>query len=88
MSNTINIESFKDKLDKVHGWPSLYMFKFIVPRGKEEEVFALFPNHELTTKKSSNGNYVSVTAQVMMRSSDDIIDKYHEAHKIEGVLAL
>lgn len=84
----VDIESFKQKLDSQHGWPSLYMFKFIVPSGQEEEVFALFPKNQLTTKASSKGNYVSVTAQVMMRSSEDVIAKYQEAHKIEGVLAL
>ncbi len=88
MAKTVNLESFKNKLDKVHEWPSLYMFKFIVPSGKEQEVFALFPNNELTTKTSSHGNYVSVTAKVMMRSSEHVMEKYQEAHKIEGVLAL
>lgn len=84
----LDIEAFKQKLDQQHDWPSLYMFKFIVPTGKENEVFALFPKNDLTTKKSRKGNYTSVTAQVMMRSSEDVVDKYIEAHRIEGVLAL
>ncbi len=84
----VNVESFRKKLDSLHAWPSLYMFKFIVPSGKEEEVYALFPNNELKTKKSSKGNYVSVTAQVMMPSSEHVVRKYREAYKIEGVLAL
>lgn len=84
----VDIESFKQKLDQQHDWPSLYMFKFIVPTGKEEEVFALFPKNDLTTKKSRKGNYTSVTAQVMMRSSEDVVEKYKAAHQIEGVMAL
>ncbi len=88
MLHKVDIESFKQKLDSQHGWPSLYMFKFIVPNGKEDEVFALFPKNQLTTKASSKGTYVSVTARVMMRSSEDIIAKYQEANKIEGILAL
>lgn len=84
----VDIESFKQKLDEQHGWPSLYMFKFIVPSGREKEVFALFPKNQLTTKTSRKGKYVSVTAQVMMRSSEDVVAKYQEAHKIKGVLAL
>lgn len=88
MSKTIDLEAFKEKLDGTHKWPSLYMFKFIVPRGKEEEVFALFPKNDLSTKESSKGNYISVTAKVMMGSSDAVMEKYHEANKIEGVLAL
>jgi putative lipoic acid-binding regulatory protein len=88
MAKTIDLESFKQKLDGAHKWPSLYMFKFIVPSGKENEVFALFPKNKLTTKESSKGNYVSVTAKVMMNSSDAVMEKYQEANKIEGVLAL
>ncbi|MDF9800362.1 putative lipoic acid-binding regulatory protein [Catalinimonas alkaloidigena] len=88
MARTVDFEAFKQKLDGTHKWPSLYMFKFIVPRGKEDEVFALFPKNKLTTKESSNGNYVSVTAKVMMGSSDAVMEKYVEADKIDGVLAL
>ncbi|MEM6843022.1 MAG: DUF493 family protein [Bacteroidota bacterium] len=84
----LDIEAFKQKLDQQHDWPSLYMFKFIVPTGKEDEVFALFPKNNLTTKQSSKGSYTSVTAKIMMRSSEDVIEKYKEAHQIEGVLAL
>ena len=84
----MNYQSFKSKLDHLHQWPSLYMFKFIVPVRRQEEVFALFPKHELKTKASKNGNYVSVTAQAMMRSSDDVIKIYEEAHAIEGLVAL
>lgn len=84
----LDIEEFKQKLDQQHDWPSLYMFKFIVPTGKEDEVFALFPKNNLTTKQSSKGKYTSVTAQIMMRSSEDVIEKYKEANQIEGVLAL
>ena len=84
----MNYQSFKAKLDRQHQWPSLYMFKFIVPVQQQKEVFALFPMHELKTKASKNGKYVSVTAQAMMRSSDDVIKIYEEAHGIEGLVAL
>ena len=88
MLPTVNIESLKKKLDTVHEWPSLYMFKFIVPEEKKEEVYALFPKNELRHRASSQGNYISVTAKVMMRSSEDVVAKYQEAHQIEGMLAL
>ena len=88
MSKTIDLEAFKEKLDGAHKWPSLYMFKFIVPQGKEDEVFALFPKNNLTTRASSKGKYISVTAKVMMGSSEAVLEKYKEANKIEGVFAL
>jgi hypothetical protein len=82
------LNSFQEKLDKHHAWPSLYIFKFIVPAGKEEEVIALFPKHNVTQKASKNGNYISLTVQMMMPSSDAIIEVYVKASVIEGLIAL
>lgn len=83
-----SINSFKEKLDNEYQWPSLYSFKFIVPKGKEDEVKVIFHQHEVKEKASSKGNYISVTAKVMAQSSDTIIDYYIKASKIEGVIAL
>lgn len=82
------IASFKEKLDKHYSWPALYVFKFIVPTGKEDDVKQLFHMHEPTEKTSKNGNYTSVTFQMMMPSSDAIINVYVAASKIEGLIAL
>jgi len=81
-------EEFKEKLDEVHDFPTIYMFKFIVTEDKTNEVQALFPKHELELKPSSKGKYVSVTAKVMMPSSDRVIEIYKEAAEIKGVIAL
>ena len=83
-----NYKAFKDKLEEGYSWPSLYMFKFIVPKGKEEEVAKMFPKNEVKSRESAQGNYVSVTVQLMCSSSDEIIEIYKEAHKIEGLIAL
>lgn len=82
------IISFREKLDQHHAWPSLYIFKFIVPSGKENQVKALFPMHTTTERASKNGNYTSVTVQMMMQSSDAVIDIYKKAAAIEGLIAL
>lgn len=88
MKNDGRKAEFKEKLDQQHSWPSLYMFKFIVPREKEHQIQTLFPYNELSTKESAGGKYVSVTAKVMMGSSDDVIRIYEEAYKVEGVISL
>ena len=80
--------SFREKLEENHQWPSLYMFKFIVTKGREEEVKKLFPKNVLEIKPSSGGKYVSVTAKVMMASTEHVINIYKEANKIEGLIAL
>lgn len=82
------INSFREKLDQHYAWPSLYIYKFIVPKGKEEEVKKLFPLHAATEKQSKQGNYTSITIQAMMHSSDAVIDMYVQASQIEGIVAL
>jgi putative lipoic acid-binding regulatory protein len=82
------MSSFREKLDQHYAWPSLYIFKFIVPRGKEAEVKSLFPLHQTTEKLSKQGNYTSITVQMMMNSSDAVVDIYEQASMIEGLIAL
>jgi hypothetical protein len=82
------INSFREKLDKHHAWPDLYIFKFIVPAGQAERVKKLFPLNTATEKVSSEGNYVSVTIQAMMHSSDAVVELYIKAAEIEGIVAL
>jgi len=81
-------EDFKGKLESTLNFPALYMFKFIVEEEKQDEVKKLFPGHDVKSKASSKGKYVSITAQVMMPSSDSIVEIYLEASKIEGIIAL
>jgi uncharacterized protein len=82
------INGFREKLDQHYAWPSLYVFKFIVPTGKEDQVKKLFPQHTTTEKLSKQGNYISVTIQMMMPSSDAVIGIYEQASAIEGLIAL
>jgi uncharacterized protein len=82
------INGFREKLDQHYTWPSLYIFKFVVPKGKEEDLKQLFPLHTPTEKASKQGNYTSITMQMMMPSSDAVIDVYVKASQIEGIVAL
>ena len=88
MNKSFDITSFKEKLDAETAFPTLYMFKFIVNSGKEDEVAALLPNNEMVLKTSSKGKYVSATIKAMMPSSDAIIEIYRKASLIEGVISL
>lgn len=81
-------DNFRIKLEQHYSWPSLYMFKFIVPSGKEEELKKLFPNHTFTEKNSAQGKYTSLTMQIMASSSDAVIEVYQKAAVVEGLIAL
>jgi putative lipoic acid-binding regulatory protein len=80
--------SFREKLNEHYAWPSLYIFKFIVPTGKEQQVKELFPKHDTTERASKQGKYTSITVQMMMPSSDAVIEIYQKASIIEGLIAL
>jgi len=81
--------SFREKLDKHYAWPSLYVFKFIVPAAKEEQLRQLFPLHHATHEKTSEkGKYRSLTYQMMMPSGESVIEVYKKASVIEGIVAL
>lgn len=82
------LESFREKLDQHYAWPSLYMFKFIVPKGKEDELKSFFPAHEVAERSSAKGNYTSLTIQMMCPSSESVINVYQRVSNIEGIIAL
>ena len=82
------INTFRERLDKHYAWPSLYVFKFIVPKGKEDAVKNLFPLHDTSERASKQGNYTSITIQMMMPSSEAVIEIYERASVIEGLIAL
>jgi uncharacterized protein len=83
------LDSFREKLDKFYAWPSLYTFKFIVPTDKKDDLRQLFPLHTTSTEKSSEkGKYVSLTYEMMMPSSESVIEVYKRVEKIEGIVAL
>lgn len=82
------LKSFREKLDQHYAWPSLYIFKFIVPSGQEDAVKRLFPKHVASEKQSTRGRYTSVTVQMMMPSSEAVVSVYEQAAAIEGIIAL
>lgn len=83
-----------DKLEKQleqEEWPQVYFFKFIVPNTSEHiaQVFALFEEEaNITSQTSRNGKYTSISAKVLMLDAASVIEKYKEASKINGLIAL
>ena len=67
------------------------MFKFIVPNEPEKvaKVSALFNDTALVSMHPSRkGNYISISAKELMLDVNSIIQKYQEASKINGLIAL
>jgi uncharacterized protein len=81
-------QNFKEKLENQHKFPTEYLFKFIVPRHREDEMYSIFSKDVFQKKLSKAGNYVSFTARVMMKSSDEVMEIYEKAYKIKGIISL
>ncbi|MEZ4699927.1 MAG: DUF493 family protein [Rhodothermales bacterium] len=82
-------DRFQALLDEKEEWPGEYLFKFIVPSAGVDDVRALFgEGHPVELRASRKGNYVSVTTRLSVSSSDEVIDVYTRAARIENIILL
>lgn len=81
----------RQHLDEVHTWPSMFMYKFVLPNDEKRvaELKQIFgESAEFSAKLSRKGNYTSITVKEMMLNADSIFDRYTAASKIEGIISL
>ena len=97
MSSPENQEEFynklKEQLNDTATWPSIYMYKFILPAKPDQSVQLLniFDNlgAVINSKKSKTGKYTSYSIKVKLANPDKVIEKYKEVAKdIKGVISL
>lgn len=83
---------FKEELNKVHAFPTPYLFKYVVPADQSiiAQLHAIFEDVKLSvsTRDSKNGNYTSVTIKAEMNDADHVISYYKRVSEIKGVVAL
>jgi len=81
----------RERLDQVHEWPSVYMYKFICEpdQARIDRITALFPPEvEILRRYSAGGKYVSFTVREVMMSADEVVQRYVIASDIEGLIVL
>ena len=85
-------DRLKVELDNSNTWPAIYLFKFIVPTDddKIQRVESAFDcmGAVINTKKSKTGKFTSISIDVTMKDSQEIVDKYLEVSTIEGIVSL
>lgn len=84
------LEKLKIQLE-LQEWPDVYLFKFIVPNDSHKValVAALFgEGSDISFHPSRTGKYMSVSVKELMLDVDSILEKYNQAAKIEGLIAL
>jgi len=90
MDKKPDFDALRKQLNELN-WPSLYMFKFIVPSDNQRiaQVESLFGDDaDVKLQPSSNGKYTSITALEVMLSADDVLLVYQQASGINGIIAL
>jgi uncharacterized protein len=84
-------DRLRDRLNEVHEWPSVYMYKFVMEpeESRLSAVLALFPSEsEVLRRYSAGGKYVSVTIREVMMNAEDVVVRYDQATSIQGVIVL
>ena len=87
-SDDNEISRLKQLLENNHNFPTEYMFKFIVPQTKEQEVKNIFPYENVRMNFSKRGKYISITVELYMESAEAVLQVYAAANNIEGLIAL
>jgi len=86
-----SVSRLRERLNEVHKWPSIFMFKFILPTDEDRitKLKLIFNESvEFRERVSAKGKYTSVTVLEMMLDADSIFDRYTKASEIEGIISL
>jgi uncharacterized protein len=85
-------ERLQVELDNSNTWPATYLFKFIVPSVDDnvERVENAFNcmGAVIKTTKSKTGKFTSISVDVTVKNSQEIIEKYQEVASIKGIVSL
>ncbi|MGB7395973.1 MAG: DUF493 family protein [Pricia sp.] len=82
----------RQQLEETTTWPSDYLYKFIIESDPEKikQIHKIFDNTGavIESKQSKKGKYTSVSVTVHLKNPDEVIEKYQEVGKVEGVISL
>jgi putative lipoic acid-binding regulatory protein len=91
-SSKKDYEKLRYDLKKYQKWPSDYIFKFIILNelNKIEDLLSKFDLKKcrVSKKESSNKKYISITIIKHMKNPDEVINKYIDVSKIDGIISL
>ena len=79
---------FKALLDESYTWPSKYPFKFIITPEQIEELKSVLSHDNFDIKPSKKGKYVSISLELEITSSDQVINIYEKVSIIKCIISL
>lgn len=81
-------KDFRTLLNETYVWPAIYPFKFIISPDQLNELKELLNNTNVTVKQSKSGKYISVSTDMKLSSSDEVIYIYEKVRQIKNIIAL
>lgn len=84
----MSVEKFRELLDESYTWPDYYEFKFIVKMAAKDEVITKLSGFTISETLSKNGNYISISARKLMKSTEEVLDIYSSMSKVSGIISL
>ena len=96
MTSSQNYEEFYQrflkKLRISHSWPSMYMFKFIMPTNSSyvDELILIFMDFDINISKkySSNKKFLSISINTRLDSPEEVINLYKKTSHFKGLIRL
>lgn len=82
------LQKFRELLEDTYQWPDYYEFKFIVKIDDRGLVTEKLTGFTITETPSKKGNYISVNARKLMKSSQEVLDVYEVMSTIKGIISL
>lgn len=82
------VQKFRDLLDQSYQWPDYYEFKFIVKIDDRLEALNRLHGFAITETPSKRGNYISINARKLMKTTQEVLDVYELMGTIKGIMSL
>ncbi len=79
---------FKALLDESYQWPDYYEFKFIIKTEDKALVTTALAGFTVHETPSKQGNYTSISARKLMKSTEEVLEIYQLVGSIKGVMSL
>lgn len=81
-------QQFRDLLDQSYQWPDYYEFKFIVKIDDKQLILEKLQGFTILETPSKKGNYISISARKLMKSTQEVVEVYTLMSTIKGVISL
>jgi hypothetical protein len=82
------VQKFRSLLDESYQWPDYYEFKFIVKIDDKNLVLEKLNGFSIVETPSKKGNYISISARKLIKSTQEVLDVYESMSNIKGMISL